>query len=452
MHSAIPYVPADELGFTGKLKLKVDGVCNAARVFKFWNRPYKNAATSYEEMSLLDICYWVYKNTSPITKTERGQRPEALIVTDKSLIKLPYDFRKHHSLTVGAAGDLIQAESLNYSKDILYEGVADLLFNQDISYASMEFAISEGEPEKAPLTGKACPVEYTTLKQFDNFKGHKGKVFDVLHTATNHMFDIGAEGVKTTRKVLAQEGILDVGTNGSREELGQAKILTRCGIKVGFASAGFGLNGHAMPAEENYLINYSRLLPKTSEPELDLLKQQIDDCKKQGCDFIIASLHWGYEFELFPRKRQVDIAHTLVEWGADAILGHHTHVIQPVEYYRTHRDPNRVAVIAYSLGSLAWTFSAPHLILSAILNLKLTKGSFKGKEVTYIESAEVTPVFRSYVKDGDKIVTRIEKLASCLDKQDATIAKVKKFADLVLGNYGASNASNTAIANLSEAA
>ena len=129
------------------------------------------------------------------------------------------------------------------------------------------------------------------------------------------------------------------------------------------------------PPEDAHRINVSRLLSKHVDPELKSFKQQIDWCKREECDFI-ASLHWGFEFEFFPRKRQVEAARELVEYGADAIFCHHPHVIQPVEYYRIRRDPSRVAVIAYSLGSLTWGFTAPHLVLSLLLDLKLTKGSF----------------------------------------------------------------------------
>ena len=175
-----------------------------------------------------------------------------------------------------------------------------------------------------------------------------------------------------------------------------------------------------------------------SIPSLKSLKQQIDWCKRVGCDFIIASLHWGFEFEFFPRKRQVEAARELVEYGADAILCHHPHVIQPVEYYRTRRDPARVAIIAYSLGSLTWGFIAPHIVLSLLLDLKLAKGTLQGQERTYIEDVLVTPIFRSAVNNGEGVETRLEKLADHLNGRSTRhsadyIAQIEYYARLVLG-------------------
>ena len=437
MQNQLPKTPSDGLRLPGPIQLVVNGICKSAEILGYWKRPYKNAATSYEEMSFLDICYWFYKNTNPITKPEHQTYT---FESDASVVRLPNEFKKEQSITIGAAGDLIQSENLEKSRDILYEGISDILFDQDISYASLEVPISVEEPEKQPLTDKTCPTEYSTVKQFDAFKGYKDKCFTVLHTATNHMFDAGTEGVETTKHILQENGILDVGTNNDPEDFARGTILVKNDIKIGFASAGFGLNGHEMSQKESHRIHTARLLPKNGVPELDILRKQIDDCKAQHCDFIIASIHWGFEFECFPRKCQVDSAHQLVEWGADAIIGHHPHVIQPIEYYRTKRDPDRVAVIAHSLGSLAWTCSAPYLVLSAILNLTLSKGAMKSKDVTYIEKASTTPVFRDYEDSNGTMLTRILKLADHLMAHDDVnrqnhIAEIKKYADLVLGEH-----------------
>ena len=139
-----------------------------------------------------------------------------------------------------------------------------------------------------------------------------------------------------------------------------------------------------------------------------------------------------------PRKRQIEVAHTLIECGVDALIAHHPHVIQPVEYYRTQRDPDRIAVIAYSLGSLTWSYTAPHLVLSAILNLSFAKGRYRGNPTAFIETASVTPVFRSHVRDGNRTITRIEKLYDFADPQENDektqyVAHIRRLAELVLG-------------------
>jgi len=445
MRSILPSTPAEVLDIsTPALRFTLSPVLKSARLFGFWDHPFKKAAASLEEMTLPDLYYWVHKCTNPITRMEKGERAADLLMTDRTVVGLPLGFEKRGAITLGAGGDLLRSKGLDHSKDVLFEKVADLLFDQTVSYANFESPIT-GQPLQDEVIGdRGPPVECCSREQFGILKGHRDRNFTVLHTANNHMFDMGVEGVETTQKVFADEGIVDVGTNRAPDEYGTAKILDREGIRLGFASASFGLNGHVPPENEAYRIHVARLCSKIVEPELDLLKRQIDDAKARGCDFIIASLHWGYEFEFLPRRRQVEIAHTLVEWGADAILAHHPHVIQPIEYYRTRRDRDRVAVIAYSLGSLTWGFTAPHLVLSTILNLKLSKGLFQGKDRTYIEEASATPVFRSYTENDGKTRARIEKLADHLDgRSDAHppgyIAEIKRYADLVLGDTDSSD-------------
>lgn len=440
MRSSLPSTPAEVLDISSRtLRFKMNMAVAAARLFGHWKRPLKTAATSFEEMNLTDIYYWVYKSTRPITRVEAGERVEDLLMTDARIVGLPVNFEKHSSLTIGAAGDLLQAEGLELSKDVLYESVADLLFDQTIAYANFESPVTTQPLKKEVIGDKEAPTECCSRAQFDVLTAHKGKRFAVLNTTNNHMFDMGVEGIDTTLKVFSELDILDVGTNRKPEDYGRGKILTRNGIKLGFASATFGLNGHVMPDAEAYRINTARLLSKFVDPELDLLKRQIDDCKRQGCDFIIASVHWGFEFEFFPRQRQVKAARALVEYGADTVLCHHPHVIQPVEYYRTKRDPDRVAVIAYSLGSLAWGYTAPHIVLSMILNLTLSKGRRQGKDLTYIEKAKVTPIFRSTVDQGGTTLTRIERLADHVrgrsDRHPPNyIAAIERYARLVLGD------------------
>ncbi|MGD0802224.1 MAG: CapA family protein, partial [Terracidiphilus sp.] len=67
------------------------------------------------------------------------------------------------------------------------------------------------------------------------------------------------------------------------------------------------------------------------------------------CDFLVVSIHWGIEYSPAPRPEDVETAHKMLEAGASVIVGHHPHVLQPVETYRT--TDGRDAVIFYSLGN-----------------------------------------------------------------------------------------------------
>jgi poly-gamma-glutamate synthesis protein (capsule biosynthesis protein) len=391
-------------------------------------------------MTLLDKIYWVYKSSRPVTRAEKGAYDEQFFRQGSrgAALSLPEGFEKKSSVTFGAAGDLISVDGLEKSKDFLYDEVADLIFDQDVSFASLESQLTDQEIVKEVLSDKESPVECCSMEQYNTLKGHRGKNFTVMHTACNHTLDLGIEGVERSLNQLEHDNIVHLGTNREPSGQGKGTIIDKNGIKIGFASATFGLNGREAPKGKEYMVNVAKLLPRDGDPDLSLLKRQIESCRDQGCDVIIASLHWGYEFEFFPRARQVEIAHELVEYGADVIIGHHPHVVQPVEYYRTRRDKNRIAVIAYSLGSLTWSFSAPHLVLSALLNLSFAKGTFQDKGKTYIERATIAPVFRAPSGSPESGAIQIRKLYDCstgAEGQEARkhLSEIGGFAELVFG-------------------
>ena len=87
--------------------------------------------------------------------------------------------------------------------------------------------------------------------------------------------------------------------------------------------------------------------------------------------------------------------HCLAERGVDAIIGHHPHVVQPVEHYRTRRDPQRVVPIYYSLGNLINPCTARFLCHSRVARLALAKGTCSDGTVrTYVSRAESEDVLQ----------------------------------------------------------
>lgn len=441
MKSRLPETPLDALSISGVLKFIVTTIHRCADVFGFWKHPSKKAAADFEDMSLLAKIYWGYKSKNPVLKGEKGAHLEAFFKNNKKALSLPGNFEEKHSVTFSAVGDLIKVEGLENSRDKLYEKAADLIFDKDISYANLESQLTNRDIGGYTFSEKETPPLCLTKDQYDVIKGHKGKQFTVMHTACNHTFDVGLEGVETTLAQLAKDNILDLGTNRHPSEQQKGRIIEKNGIKIGFVSATFGLNGKVVPEGKEYTVNVVKFHPyqkkqADSKPELTLLNNQIAYCREQGCDIIIASLHWGYEYEFFPRQHQVEMAHALVEAGVDVIAAHHAHVLQPVEYYRPQRDPGRTAIIAYSLGNLTTSFSAPHLVVSGVLNLTIVKGHVNGEEKTVVREARLIPVVQRDFLAGDLPVIQLEKLETFSENKTREerdyISAVEKYARLVL--------------------
>jgi poly-gamma-glutamate synthesis protein (capsule biosynthesis protein) len=69
---------------------------------------------------------------------------------------------------------------------------------------------------------------------------------------------------------------------------------------------------------------------------------------RRDADIVVVSIHWGNEYWHKPTDHQREVAEKLFAAGADLIIGHHPHVLQPLE--KGHRAGRSVAV-AYSLGN-----------------------------------------------------------------------------------------------------
>ncbi len=415
--SRLPASPRDALSMPFLLKLLVDILLKGADIFGYWRYPDKNASADFEDWSLLQKIAWVHKSRRPITYPEKDSNVEDYFKNCPPFIELPPGFMKKASVTLAAVGDLYKVDGLENSKNLLYEEIAQSIFGKDISYANLESQLTKQDFGKIVFKKNETPPLCSTNEQFAALQGHKRKKFTVLHTANNHTLDMGLEGVETTLERLENEGIIDLGTNRQETDRQKGRIIEKNGLKIGFVAATFGLNGKALPPGKEYIVNVVKFHKRTGDPDLSLLLDQIDYCRNQGCDFAIASLHWGYEYEVYPRLHQLDIAHRLIEAGADMIIGHHAHVIQPVEYYRTRRDPDRLAVIAYCLGNLTTSFSAPHLVLSHLLDLKITRGVFKNREKTYIEKAEIIPLIQVESESRGLPAIRIKNYLDMLQKR-----------------------------------
>lgn len=378
-----------------------------AKTLGFWKYPKKSAAGDFEEMSLLDKIYWGYKSKHPVTRPEKNSQTLDYVKPGAEMTpNLPEGFETLHKLTLAAAGDLIKVDGLEHSGDLLYKDIAGLLFEKDVSYANLESQLTGQDLGAYVFSEKETPPLCCDKNQYNALKGHDGERYTLLHTACNHTLDMGLEGVETTLNQLNKDNILDLGTNRQPAQQDRGRIIEKNGIKLGFVSATFGLNGKPVPEGKEWLVNVVNFHSRQNtlgenDVDLGLLERQIAECRKQSCDVIIASLHWGYEYEFIPRWAQVEQAHRIIEAGVDVIISHHSHVLQPIEFYRTRRDPGKTAVIVYSLGNLTSNYSAPHLVLSGILNLTISKGRYDGKEDSFVHDVRLLPVVqRDIVANG----------------------------------------------------
>lgn len=354
------------------------------------------ASGDYEEMGLKDVLYWIHKAKHHIVHPERGSKLEVYFKEQPGPdLPVPAEFEVEAELSVSAVGDLMNHEYLTESPG-LYRHVADEVFGADLSMANLETVVLDRPSEAPRFDGKTAPRLRVEGSVLDVLIGYEQRRYDFVSTACNHSLDFGVEGVTSTADALEKRGVAFHGTILSESEARHARILERRGLRVAVVSHTFGLNGWQPPPGKPWIVNRSRLNGPVQSQDFSAIERQIAHARSEKADFVIAQLHWGMEFEHYPRAAQLDVAHALAERGLDAIFGHHPHVIQPFELYRTQRDPARIVPIFYSLGNLTNAFRDPRLCRSLLAHLNLIKGRRSdGSLATYVRDCRAKTIVQS---------------------------------------------------------
>ena len=206
------------------------------------------------------------------------------------------------------------------------------LSSADVAIVNLEMAITErGEPYDKEFVFRAPGSAALTLA---------GAGIDVVSLANNHILDFGSVGLEDTISVLDEVGILRPGAGANNAEAYAPRVLVLDNeIRVAFVSASAIIpGGFSAGAERPGIADAKWAIPRV----LAAVR-----AAASGNDVVVVSIHWGVERATCPSQYQRDLAQQLIEAGANLILGHHPHVLQPIETFdRT--------VIAYSLGNFAW--------------------------------------------------------------------------------------------------
>jgi poly-gamma-glutamate capsule biosynthesis protein CapA/YwtB (metallophosphatase superfamily) len=219
-------------------------------------------------------------------------------------------------------------------------------------------------------------------KQF-NFRGHPASLktvatyagFDVLNLANNHTGDYGTQALLDTVNNVRRFGMQAVGAGGSLKSAAEPRTVTRLGLRI--AVVGFS---NILPAAFYAGPNKAGTQPATSA----LIAQGVKKAKRRA-DVVIATFHWGVERSTTEDSRQRAFAETALNAGADAVIGAHPHVLQPIEQRGRHR------LVAYSLGNFVFSASSPATVRTGILRLKLSARGVEGHRLVPAQIAASRP-------------------------------------------------------------
>ena len=262
-------------------------------------------------------------------------------------------------ITISAIGDIMAHDNLQYyalsNKEkylSLFNKTNKVFLNDDLTIGNLETPICD----YLPIKGYPCFNAKSLLLDALSSSG-----IELISLANNHSLDQGIDGIISTLKEIKKRKIYHAGTGYSAKEAKKPIFLNINGIIIGYISLTCLLNIPQNQFNEN--IPYVYYISMNDNNRLKELYSLIQETKKK-VDLLIISCHTGVEYVSEPINADIIFFRKMIENGADIILGHHPHVLQKVEYYKT--SDKRYALIAYSLGNF---ISAQARYLSGI-NIK----------------------------------------------------------------------------------
>ena len=207
--------------------------------------------------------------------------------------------------------------------------ISNYLSKADILFGNLESIISN--------KGRKIGSIYSFRAEPEAIEGLTFAGFDIVSLANNHALDYTSEALKDCFSRLKKAGISYVGAGDNGKEAFSLKIKEAKSAKIGFL-AFTNLGPEVWRAGKD-----SPGIAWIDEESIEDIKEIVKDAKEK-VDVLVVSLHAGQEYEKEPNSFQVSFSKNCIDSGADLVIGHHSHVVQPVEKYKD-------GWIAYSLGN-----------------------------------------------------------------------------------------------------
>lgn len=235
--------------------------------------------------------------------------------------------------TIVFAGDAMQHKSQleNASRGGVYdysETFAEIApWVQSADYAVVNLETTLGDHNFSGFPMFCTPDSYASAL--------KDAGFDLFLNANNHTLDRRDNGLRRTVRVLDSLGVAHTGTYTDAAARNASVPLVRDinGFKVAFLNYTYGTNG--IDIQGNVVVDYIDRKKMTAD---------IKSARSAGAELVVVLPHWGIEYELTERAPQRELAKFLLDNGADAVIGGHPHVIQPM-----HRTGD--GAVVYSMGN-----------------------------------------------------------------------------------------------------
>ncbi len=242
---------------------------------------------------------------------------------------------KNKSINITFLGDISFNDSYieMYKEGVNpFKNIEPLLKEQDFVIGNLE-CLAKGEKGENELKKPRLTTTLETLNYLNTLN------ISAVGLAQNHIYDHLSDGFEKTTNFLNSNNIKYFGASLKQDEVNKPLIVEKNEIQIGFLNYVTHDTNPNLPKDANVFVNYF---------DIDRAIREIEELKNK-VNVVVLFLHWGGRVEggLFPDWQQPKIARKLIDAGADLIVGHHTHTIQPFEKYKGK-------YIFYSLGNFCF--------------------------------------------------------------------------------------------------
>ncbi|GHO90139.1 capsular polysaccharide biosynthesis protein [Reticulibacter mediterranei] len=258
--------------------------------------------------------------------------PESEDLLSQEALETYLDALGDPPLTLIAVGDIMLGGRASkaiarYGDDYPFQAVLPLLRRANVVLGNLEgpFAHKAGRESRH--------YAYAVNPKLASSLARAG--ISVVTLANNHLLDCGRGGVVETLDALARAGVAPLGA-AANESAAHAPVIRQVGqIRIGLL--GYYWNRRCAATAH---------LPGCAVDSPEALKNDILHLRPQ-VDRVVVTFHWGVPYERQPVSGDRAKAQYAIDCGADAVIGHHPHILQPIEIYAQRP-------ILYSIGNFTF--------------------------------------------------------------------------------------------------
>ena len=305
-----------------------------------------------------------------------------------------FDSRGTALITISCTGDFTVGDSYGRSKSSIFAKALSS-HNDDINFTMantrniflqdqltlVNFEGTLTETRNIPANKRENDFLFKIAPSYVHVLTDNG--IEAVSLENNHVMDFGEEGYEDTKSALREAGVI----YSNSTEMGICNVE---GIQIAMMSY-LCIDRYNKPVG-----GYNTLFGKV-EADIKAIKEKYP--------ILIVSFHWGNELDYAPTENQIKMAHLAVDAGADLVIGHHSHRINPIEQYNG-------VYICYSLGNFCFSGNSRPKDMSSYIfqtRFRLSEGTILDRDFRII------PISISSREDRNDFIPTVETAPTRID-------------------------------------